>query len=196
MKRSLTGISTYTWYKPTGAAFATGTAQGTGARDAVSNTLTWSGLTTFSLFSAAGDEFVNLPIGIVSFDAKKQGQNNIVFWSTITEENCDYYTLEKTLDGTSYEIVGKMNGGGNSSSLLEYSLVDYDVRKTLNYYRLKQTDTDGAEKISDIVSVDNRENTGKVVVKTLNILGQEIDENYKGIVIVLFEDGTSIKKVQ
>jgi len=100
------------------------------------------------------------------------------------------------LDGTSYEIVGKMKGGGNSLSMLEYSLVDYDVRKTLNYYRLKQTDTDGAEKISALVSVDNRENTGKVAVKTLNILGQEIDENYKGLVIVLFEDGTSIKKVQ
>ncbi len=196
VKRSLTGLSSYTWYKPEGAHFSIATAQGAGTVDLASNTLTWSGLTTFSLFSAAGDEFVNLPIGIVSFDAKKQGQNNVVFWSTITEENCDYYTLEKTLDGTSYEIVGKMNGGGNSSSLLEYSLVDYDVRKTLNYYRLKQTDTDGAEKISDIVSIDNRENTGIVVVKTMNILGQEIDENYKGIVIVLFEDGTSIKKVQ
>jgi hypothetical protein len=196
VKRSLTGLSSYTWYKPEGANFTIATAQGTGTMDLASNTLTWSGLTTFSLFSAAGDEFVNLPIGIVSFDAKKQGQNNVVFWNTITEENCDYYTLEKTLDGTSYEIVGKMNGGGNSSSLLEYSLVDYDVRKTLNYYRLTETNTDGGEKMSTIIAVDNRENTCKVVVKTLNILGQEIDENYKGIVIVIFEDGTSIKKVQ
>ena len=154
------------------------------------------GYTSFSEHAIGKTSFVVLPISLIMFDAKKQGQNNVVFWSTITEENCDYYTIEKTVDGTSYEIVGKMNGGGNSSSLLEYSLVDYDVRKTLNYYRLKQTDTDGAEKISDIVSVDNRENTGKVVVKTLNILGQEIDENYKGLVIVLFEDGTSIKKVQ
>ncbi len=154
------------------------------------------GYTSFSEHAIGKTTFVVLPVSLISFDAKKQGQNNVVFWSTITEENCDYYTLEKTLDGTSYEIVGKMKGGGNSLSLLEYSLVDYDVRKTINYYRLKQTDTDGAEKISALVSVDNRENTGKVVVKTLNILGQEIDENYKGLVIVLFEDGTSIKKVQ
>jgi uncharacterized repeat protein (TIGR02543 family) len=154
------------------------------------------GYTSFSEHAIGKTSFVVLPVSLIMFDAKKQGQNNVVFWSTITEENCDYYTIEKTVDGTSYEIVGKMKGGGNSLSPLEYSLVDYDVRKTLNYYRLKQTDTDGAEKISTLVSVDNRENTGKVVVKTLNILGQEIDENYKGIVIVLFEDGTSIKKVQ
>ena len=154
------------------------------------------GYTSFSEHAIGKTSFVVLPISLIMFDAKKQGQNNVVVWSTITEENCDYYTIEKTLDGTSYEIVGKMKGGGNSLSLLEYSLVDYDVRKTINYYRLKQTDTDGAEKISALVSVDNRENTGKVVVKTLNILGQEIDENYKGLVIVLFEDGTSIKKVQ
>jgi hypothetical protein len=196
VKRSFTGPSSYTWYKPEGADFSSATAEGTGTADLASNTLLWSGLTTFSLFSAAGDEFVTLPISIVSFDARKQGQNNVVFWSAITEENCDYYTVEKTLDGTNYEIVGKINSGGNSSSILDYSLIDYDVRKTLNYYRLKETNTDGGEKMSTIIAVDNRENTGKEVLKTLNIIGQEIDENYKGIVIVLFEDGTSIKKVQ
>ena len=100
------------------------------------------------------------------------------------------------MDGTSYEIVGKMKGGGNSLSLLEYSLVDYDVRKTINYYRLKQTDTDGAEKISALVSVDNRENLGKVISMKTNLLGQEINENYRGVVIVIFEDGTSIKIIQ
>lgn len=87
--------SSYTWYKPEAAHFSIATAQGT--VDLASNTLTWFGLTTFSLFSAAGDEFINLPIGIVSFDAKKQGQNNVVFVSTSTEENCDYYTLEKNV---------------------------------------------------------------------------------------------------
>ena len=194
VKRS--GTATYTWYKPTGTSFSTGTAEGTGSRDVTTNTLTWSGLSTFSEFSAAGNQVVNLPIDLLSFDAKKQNQNNLLFWSTATETNSDYFTIEKTLDGASYEVVGNVNGGGTSFDVLDYTLVDYDVRKAINYYRLKQTDTDGTEKISALVSVDNRENNGKAISMKTNLLGQEINENYRGIVIILFEDGTSIKIIQ
>ena len=194
VKRS--GTTTYTWYKPTGTSFSTGTAQGSGSVVTGTNTLTWSGLSTFSEFSAAGNQVVNLPIDLLSFDAKKQNQNNLLFWSTATETNSDYFTVEKTIDGASYEVVGNVNGGGTSFDQLNYSLVDYDVRKAINYYRLKQTDTDGAEKISALVSVDNRENLGKVISMKTNLLGQEINENYRGVVIVIFEDGTSIKIIQ
>jgi len=112
------------------------------------------------------------------------------------ETNCDYYTIEKTLDGASYEMVGNINGSGTSFDLLEYSLVDNDVRKVINYYRLKQTDTDGAEKTSALVSLDNREKQGKVISMITNLLGQEVNENYRGVIIILFEDGTTIKKIQ
>ena len=139
---------------------------------------------------------MNLPIDLLSFDAKKQNQNNLLFWSTATETNSDYFTIEKTIDGASYEVVGNVNGGGTTYDVLNYSLVDYDVRKAINYYRLKQTDTDGAAKISALVSVDNRENLGKVISMKTNLLGQEINENYRGVVIVIFEDGTSIKIIQ
>ena len=102
--------------------------------------------------------------------------------------------------GVAHHVVagrtGQVNGGGTSFDQLNYSLVDYDVRKAINYYRLKQTDTDGAEKISALVSVDNRENLGKVISMKTNLLGQEINENYRGVVIVIFEDGTSIKIIQ
>ena len=199
VKRSLISTSpdVYAWYKPPGTIFSTGTEQGTvGSVTTSSNILSWRGLSTFSQFSAAGNQVVNLPIDLLSFDAKKQNQNNLLFWSTATETNSDYFTVEKTIDGASYEVVGNVNGGGTSFDQLDYSLVDYDVRKAINYYRLKQTDTDGAEKISALVSVDNRDNLGKEVAMKTNLLGQEINENYRGVVIVIFEDGTSIKIIQ
>ena len=198
VKRSLISTSpdVYAWYKPPETTFSSGTEQGVGGVDADANILTWRQLSTFSQFSAAGDQIVNLPIDLLSFDAKKQNQNNLLFWSTATETNSDYFTIEKTIDGASYEVVGQVNGGGTSFDQLDYSLVDYDVRKAINYYRLKQTDTDGAEKISALVSVDNRDNLGKEVAMKTNLLGQEINENYRGVVIVIFEDGTSIKIIQ
>ncbi len=201
VKRSLTstGPDVYTWYKPTGSSFTGGLAAsitGTSAINTTTHTLSWSGLSTFSQFTAAGDQIVNLPIDLLSFDAKKQNQNNLLFWSTATETNCDYFTIEKTIDGESYEVVGNVNGGGTSFDVLNYTLVDYDVRKAINYYRLKQTDTDGAEKISALVSVDNRDNLGKEVAMKTNLLGQEINENYRGVVIIVFTDGTSMKIIQ
>ena len=84
------------WYKPTNSAFTAGIAEGTGSVVTGTNTLTWSGLSTFSMFSAAGDQIVNLPIDLLSFDAKKQNQNNLLFWSTATETNSDYFAADNS----------------------------------------------------------------------------------------------------
>ena len=65
----------------------------------------------------------------------------------------------------------------------------------MNYYRLYQTDYDGTESDFKVVSINNAV-TGKNVVLTTNLVGQEVDENYSGFVIDVFEDGTSVKRIQ
>lgn len=186
-----------TWYKPTGSLFTDGTAQGTGSLTAGSNLLSWTGLSTFSLFGGAVDGAIALPIELVSFTGQKSGQNNELKWTTASELNNDYFTIEKTLDGTNFEVVGIENGAGNSNQYLDYSLIDYDVRNVLNYYRLKQTDFDGKYDFSELISIDNRTNiVSKEVSIITNILGQEVNEYYRGIVIIVYSDGTSIKVIQ
>ena len=186
-----------TWYKPTGSSFLTGTAQGTGSVNATTNTLTWTGLSTFSDFGGAVDAPVALPIELISFTGKKDGQNNRLDWLTVSELNSDLFIIEKTNDGESFEVVGELDGAGNSNSSVEYMLVDKNVKETINYYRLKHVDFDGNITISNMISIDNRKNFSvKVVVKVTNILGQDVNEYYKGVVIILYSDGTSIKMIQ
>ncbi len=187
-----------TWYKPTGSTFTTGTAQGTGSVAPGSNTLTWTGLSTFSYNGGAGIQAVGLPIQLISFTGEKEGVSNLLKWNTSSEINNDYFTLEKTIDGSNFETIGTLNGAGNSSVQNNYQLYDYNFQKTINYYRLKQTDFDGNSTYAQEVSIDNRENESdlKTIVLITNILGQEVNENYKGLVIISYSDGSSMKVIR
>jgi hypothetical protein len=142
---------------------------------------------------------VALPIELIGFSAYKKGMNNELSWSTFSEINNDFFSIEKTLDGIVYETVGEINGAGNSTNTLFYSLTDYDVRRTINYYRLKQTDFDGKNTYSKVVSVDNRseaDDSTKEIVTKMNLIGQEINESYRGIVLIFYSDGTTRKVIQ
>jgi hypothetical protein len=186
------------WYKPTGSAFTTGIVQGTGSVNTGTNTLTWNGLSTFSYNGGAGDQATALPLNLISFKGEIQNNLNILKWNTASEINNDYFTIERTIDGINYEIIGTQNGAGNSNTSTDYELYDYNFDKVINYYRLKQTDFDGNSTLSNTISLDNREkgNISKSIVKITNILGQEISENYKGLVIVNYSDGSSIKEIR
>jgi hypothetical protein len=186
-----------TWYKPTGSSFTDGTVQGTGSFNAGTNTLTWTGLSTFSGFGGVPNGVEMLPITLLSFSGKKVGRENELNWVTSSEINNDFFTIEKTIDGNTFEIVGNENGAGNSTELLTYSLKDYNVQPVVNYYRLKQTDYDGKSTVSELISIDNSAlNSSKEIVQKTNILGQEVNESYRGLVVVVYSDGTSIKIIQ
>ncbi len=187
-----------TWYKPTGSSFTTGTAQGTGSVNVGGNTLTWTGLSTFSYNGGAGSQAVGLPIQLISFTGEKLENTNLLIWNTASEINNDYFTIEKTIDGNNYQIVGTINGAGNSNILNDYQLYDYTFDNVINYYRLKQTDFNGNYTYAQEVSIDNRENESnlKTIVLITNILGQEVNETYKGLVIISYSDGSSMKVIR
>ena len=142
----------------------------------------------------AFEAYVVLPIELLYFEGKKEGRNNILNWRTVTEINNDYFTVEKTTNGVDFEIVGIENGAGTSMVENNYLLLDYNVISGVNYYRLKQTDFDGTNSYSDLISIDNTDySIDKEILYKTNILGQEIDENFHGIVIIVYTDGKSIK---
>ena len=142
-------------------------------------------------------EPVNLPIELLYFKGSVYNSDNILHWSTASEDNNDYFTIEKTKDGIDWEIVTRESGGGNSSNQLYYSFVDENVESIINYYRLKQTDYDGNFKYSDIISIDNRDNDSKEIYRVVNVLGQEVDlQYYRGLAIIEYSDGSSIKIIK
>ncbi|MDX2362554.1 MAG: T9SS type A sorting domain-containing protein [Crocinitomicaceae bacterium] len=98
-----------------------------------------------------------LPVQLISFSAIALEERNVgLFWKTATEINNDYFSIERSYDGTDWELVGIVDGaeGGTSSTLINYSLEDHFPFSGTSYYRLKQTDFDGKFTYSDVRSVD------------------------------------------
>lgn len=96
-----------------------------------------------------------LPIALVSFSAKSQGQNAILNWTTASELNNDRFEIESSLNNESFTKIGEVQGAGSSSEINDYSFVDRirENRASGRYYRLKQIDYDGAYEYSTVVYV-------------------------------------------
>ena len=137
-----------------------------------------------------------LPIELLYFSGFVYETGNKLYWSTTSEDNNDYFNIEKTRDGKIWNSISNIKGAGNSSTQLYYSFVDEDVENIINYYRLKQTDYDGKFKYSDIISIDNRNSNTKKIDKITNTLGQEVDIEYKGLVIIRYTNGSSEKIIK
>lgn len=85
-----------------------------------------------------------LPIELLSFDARIANETKIeLSWQTATETNNDFFTIERSSNGVSFEIVVTVDGSGNSTELRSYSGMDNNPLEGTSYYRLKQTDFDG-----------------------------------------------------
>jgi hypothetical protein len=114
---------------------------------------------------ADGDQFgplvfgTPLPIELLSFEANVNGDQVDLKWVTATELNNDFFTVERSSDGNNWEEVLVTSGAGNSSQIIEYFEIDYTPLRGLSYYRLKQTDFNGAFTYSNIVPVKFEQNT-------------------------------------
>jgi Secretion system C-terminal sorting domain len=94
-----------------------------------------------------------LPIELLSFNATQNKNAVDITWQTSTETNNDYFTIEKSKDANEFIEVEKIDGAGNSSTILEYSYTDKNPYTGISYYRLKQTDFNGEFTYSKTVAV-------------------------------------------
>jgi len=128
-----------------------GTTGNTTAGTIITNAL----VTSFSPFTLASSSSNNiLPIELLDFTAVLNDEIVHLNWSTATEINNNYFTVEKTKDGINFEFVAKVPGAGKSTTRKEYFIQDEQPYHGISYYRLKQTDVDGKFKYSKLVAVD------------------------------------------
>ena len=94
-----------------------------------------------------------LPITLIYFTASVVDKDVLLKWSTAAEVNNDYFTIQRSKDGSSWESLEKIAGGGNSSTDKSYSAKDTEPYSGISYYRLMQTDIDGKFSYSAVVPV-------------------------------------------
>jgi len=89
-----------------------------------------------------------LPVELVDFSAKVNNDQQVVLeWGTATELNNDYFMVERSVNTTNWENIGRVNGKGNSNALQQYQYIDQNPILGQSYYRLRQKDLDGKEEI-------------------------------------------------
>ncbi|MBL7888762.1 MAG: T9SS type A sorting domain-containing protein, partial [Bacteroidia bacterium] len=112
-------------------------------------------VTSFSPFTLSSTTVNNpLPIELLSFNAIPNGKKVDLNWSTASEKNNDFFTIERSKDAQLFEFVAHVDGAGNSSELTDYVAVDPQPFSGISYYRLKQTDFNGEYSYSRIVAVE------------------------------------------
>lgn len=107
---------------------------------------------------------VIMPIELVDFKVATEDAKVKINWTTASEKNNDFFTIEKSDDGKNFEEIGIMDGAENSTYTLNYTYFDEKPSYGIAYYRLKQTDFNGHYEYSKTVSVKNDLAVGEVSV--------------------------------
>ena len=99
-----------------------------------------------------------LPVSLLHFSARNDGEQVLTTWTTASEINNDFFIVERSADGRSFEPIGKVAGAGTSTLRNSYRFYDTHPLNGISYYRLKQTDFDGRYSYSDIAAVERNNN--------------------------------------
>lgn len=126
----------------------------------INNTVVFSGIDF-----QTGDRFtlgntnasIPLPIELISFSAKLQNRSILLSWSTASEHNNDFFTIERTQDAKEWISIGTVKGVGNSTVKKNYHFTDDKPYAGVSYYRLKQTDMDKKFTYSKVVRTEVEE---------------------------------------
>ena len=85
---------------------------------------------------------VLLPVGISRFTAQKLQQTVLLNWTTEQEQNSSHFKIERSADGSKFELTGTVAARGIAASATNYSFTDIAPLPGTNFYRLKQMDRD------------------------------------------------------
>lgn len=124
-----------------------------GSAGSITTSLVVTAFSPFTFGSMSGS--VNpLPIELLEFkgnwNAKQQAE---LYWQTASEQNSNYFDLQRSADGWSFESLAQVKASGHSALKQEYRHTDQQPLPGTSYYRLKQVDMNGSHKFSHVVSL-------------------------------------------
>ena len=161
-------ITSYNWQQVSGPAAVT-IVNANSATPSVSNLVVGSTyafqLTVTDVAGASGSAVTDvnvvsgaLPVEFSYFKGQSNSTGNLLQWGTATEQNNDYFSIERSNDGAAFSSIGKVTGSGTSTAAHDYSFTDTKAVTGNYYYRLKQVDKDGKFDFSKVILVTGSSN--------------------------------------
>ncbi len=94
-----------------------------------------------------------LPVSWLFFEAKNLDKTVKLMWATLEEKDNSHFVVERSRDFADVQQLGTVPGKGNSSTVTNYHFVDENPFPGINYYRLRQTDINGTEELTEWIAV-------------------------------------------
>ena len=95
-----------------------------------------------------------LPVELLSFEVKRIDAKLVIYkWVTGSEINNDYFEVQTSKNGVDWETIHVIQGAGNSSDVLSYSI--RSELQNYTYAKLKQVDYNGDYSYSNITPIGN-----------------------------------------
>ncbi|MEP0862817.1 MAG: T9SS type A sorting domain-containing protein, partial [Ignavibacterium sp.] len=145
-----------------------------------------------------------IPVELSSFNAKANGLDVELSWTTSTEMNNYGFEIQRKASDD-FITVGFVKGNGSTTEIKHYNFTDRELNEGSYTYRLKQIDYSGAYHFSDEIVVDvtgpkvffieqnypnpfnpstkirfNLAVNSKVSLKVYNLIGEEVAELMNG----------------
>jgi PKD repeat protein len=120
----------------------------------------------YSVFFASG---ILLPVTLIDFSGYHYNGNNLLNWQTAEEKENSHFEIERSVNGTAFEYVGRVNGALNSSNAVNrYSFTDQLISNLTNYdrfyYRLKIVDMSGNAEYSKTIVIATKSGKSEMVL--------------------------------
>lgn len=126
----------------------------TGVGDSVSSTVVYQPFAS-DMFNCSEEV---MPVALLNFKATYSSVKLIsCAWQTTSENNSDYFTIQRSTNAINFSDIGKINAAGTSTAVRSYSYADNtfsDLGANRLYYRLEEVDHDGRKQFSNIATVD------------------------------------------
>ncbi len=104
-----------------------------------------------------------LPIDELRFQTSVINKQSVLLdWSTINENNNDYFTIERSKNAVDWENVNNIKSKGNGN--YSYQEIDENPFLGVSYYRLRQTDYDNSIRYSNIQAVRLDNNNDPITI--------------------------------
>lgn len=116
-------------------------------------TVTRAGFTSFSPFTVTMLMAI-LPAGSIELSGRNNGDENLISWSTSSETNSAYFSIETSLNGTDFTEAGKLTAAGQSNDARNYRFTHQHINNRSFYYRIKLVDADGSFTYSKIIRIN------------------------------------------
>lgn len=136
------------------------------------------------------------PVELLKFDADIIDNNIRLNWSTASELNNDYFTIQHSTDGKSFTNITTISGNGTKNTISEYTYLHKTLDEGIHYYRLLQTDYNGQTHDKGVIAKVLANNLSFNVYNSSdqgsNTLNLEFSQATSGLIEIYSIDGSKI----